>query len=135
MFEKIPRDLGFQIREKLQGTRVIFFERYPNLIKQPRFMTPQSMLIPSQQFKLLSLIGVGLKRSQVSVIGPEKFCQDMSVKGIALGWTHAKSVPGPIQRLGVHRIYHHPMIQKKVHNATLRLLDSRPKLDPRPGSH
>ena len=46
LFEKIPRDLGFQIRKNLQGTRVILFERYPNLIEQPRFMTPQPMLIP-----------------------------------------------------------------------------------------
>ena len=56
LFEKIPRDLGFQIRKNLQGTRVILFERYPNLIEQPRFLTPQPMLIPSEQFKLLSVI-------------------------------------------------------------------------------
>jgi hypothetical protein len=108
MFKKIPRDLRFQIRKNLQGARVILFERYPNLIEQPRFMTPQPMLIASKQFKLLSLSRVGLKRSQVSVIGPEKLRQDMSVKGVALGWTDAKSVSGPIQRLGVDRIdYHH----------------------------
>ena len=62
LFEKIPRDLGFQISKNLQGTRIIFFESYPNLIEEPRFLTPQSMLIPSEQFKLLSVIGVGLKR-------------------------------------------------------------------------
>ena len=80
MFEKIPRDLCFQIRKNLQGARIIFFERYPNLIEQPRFLTPQPMLIPSEHLKLLSVIGVGLKRSQVSVIGPEKFRQDIASK-------------------------------------------------------
>ena len=45
LFEKIPRDLGFQISKNLQGTRIIFFESYPNLIEEPRFLTPQSMLI------------------------------------------------------------------------------------------
>src|SRR6185295_17097577 len=50
------------------------------------------------------------------------------IKTIALGLTHTKPVPRPIQRLGVDRVHHHTVIQKKIHYSPLRLLDGCPKL-------
>ena len=64
----------------------------------------------------------------MTMIGSHKLRQYVGVKGITFGLTHAKTVPGPIQRLGVHRIDHHPVVQKKIHDSSLRLLDGRPKL-------
>src|SRR5574341_578563 len=126
-FEKIPRDLRFQIAKDLQGPRVVLFERDLELIEQPSFLAHQAVVIPSEQLKLLGLMGVGLQRSQVSMIGPNKLRQNVSVKRITLGLAHAKPIPDPIQRLGIDRINRHPVIQKKLHNPPVRLLDGRPK--------
>src|SRR4029434_7723368 len=130
LFKKIQRRLRFQIRKDLQGPRVILFESYPNLIEQPRFLTHQPMLIAAEHFELLGLLRAGLKRPQMPMIGPEKFCQYIGIKRIALRRAHAKSVPGPIHGLRVDRIDHHSVIQKKIHNPPLWLFNGRPKLAP-----
>ena len=128
-FEKIQRDLSVQTLKDLQGNRIIFFKRYPDLIEQPGFLPPQPLVIPSQHLKLLALGGIGLKSAQMSMIGPQKLRQHISIKTIALRWTHAKPIPSPIQGLGVDRIDHHTVIQKKIHNPAFRLLDRCPKLN------
>src|SRR5215475_13837493 len=129
LLEKIQRYLGFQIRKNLQGSRIVLFECADQLIEDSRFLAPQPVLIPTEHLKLLGRIRVRLKRSQVSVIGPNKLCQDVSVKGIALGLAHAKPVPGPIQGLGIDRIDHCAMVQQKIHYPAMGLLNGRPKLD------
>src|SRR4029434_926318 len=113
LFKKCQRRLRCQIRKDLQGPRVILFESYPNLIEQPRFLTHQPMLIAAEHFELLGLLRAGLKRPQMPMIGPEKFCQYIGIKRIALRRAHAKSVPGPIHGLRVDWIDHHSMIQRK----------------------
>ena len=65
----------------------------------------------------------------MSMIGAHKFRQHISIKRVALGLAHPKPIPSPIQRLGIDRIDHHSMIQKKIHNPPVRLLDRRPHLD------
>src|SRR5262245_3792656 len=129
-FKKIQRHLGFQILKDLQWTRVILFKRYSNLIKQSGFLAPQAVVIPSKHLKLLGLGGVGLKSAQMSMISPQKLRQNISIKTIALRWTDAKPIPRPIQRLGIHRIDHYTVIQKKIHHASVGLLNGRPKLNP-----
>jgi hypothetical protein len=52
----------------------------------------------------------------------------MSIKGVALGLAHAKPVPDPVQGFGINRIDHYPVVQQKIHNPPLGLLDGRPKL-------
>ena len=91
-------------------------------------MTPQPVVISSEHLKLLGLFGVGLKSAQMNMIGSKKFRQHISIEGIALGLAHAKPISGPIQGLRVDRIDHHPMIQQKIDNPPLGLLDGRPKL-------
>ena len=66
----------------------------------------------------------------MTVIGPDKRRQHVSIKTIALGLTHAEAVSGPIKRLRIDRVHHHPMVQKKLHDSSLWLFDGRPKLDP-----
>src|SRR5438552_13691760 len=127
--EKIQRYIRFQIRKYLQRPHIVLFEGSTQLIEQSSFLPHQPVLIPSEQFKFLSRIGVGLKRSQMTVIRPHKLRQYVSVEGVALGLAHAKPVPGSIQRLGVHRIDHHPVVQKKINYPSVRLLYSCPKLD------
>jgi hypothetical protein len=63
------------------------------------------------------------------VVGPQKIRQYPSVKGVALGLTHAKPVPSTIQDLGIDRVNHYPVIQKKIHNAPVWLLNRCPQLD------
>src|ERR1700741_16553 len=126
--EKVQRDLRFQIRKDFQRPRVIFFERYLDLIKQPSFVPPQPVMIPGEHLKLLRLFGVGLKSTQMNVIGSKKFRQYIGVKGITLGLAHAKAISGSIQRLGIDRINHHCVVQKKIDDSSLGLLNGRPKL-------
>jgi hypothetical protein len=64
----------------------------------------------------------------MNVIGSKKFRQHVSVKGITLGLAHAKAISGPIQSLGVNRIDHHSVVQKKIDDSSLGLLNGRPKL-------
>src|SRR5918995_4191060 len=128
-FEKIQRDVGFQILKDFQRTRVILFKRYPHLIEKPRFLPQKSLVVPSEHLELLHLGGVGLESSQMRVIGSQKLRQHISIKRITLRLTHAKPIPRSIQRLGIHRIHHDTVIEKKIHNSPLRLLDGRPKLN------
>src|ERR1700752_1505053 len=117
--EKVQRDLRFQIRKDFQRPRVIFFERYLDLIKQPSFVPPQPVMIPGEHLKLLRLFRVGLKSTQMNVIGSKKFRQYIGVKGITLGLAHAKAISGSIQRLGIDRINHHCVVQKKIDDSPL----------------
>ena len=87
-------------------------------------------MIPREQLKLLGLLRAGLQRSQMSVIGPQKLRQHVGIKRVTLRLAHTKAIPDPIQRLGIDRIDHHPMIQKKIYNPSRRFLDGRPQLDP-----
>ena len=64
----------------------------------------------------------------MSMIGPDKVRQHMSIKGVALGLAHAKPVPNPVGGLGINRIDHYPVVEQKIHNPPLGLLDGRPKL-------
>src|SRR5262245_744708 len=130
LLEKIQRYFGFQIRKILQSARVILFELHLDLIDKPSFMAHQPVVVAGEQFKLLSRLGTRLQSPQVSMIGPQKLRQHISIKGIALGLAHPKPIPGPVQSLGINRIDHHPAVQQKIHHAPVRLLDSRPKLDP-----
>src|SRR5574337_614612 len=129
LFEKIQGDLRFEIGKNLQGPGIVLFERAIELVEQPTLLAHQAEVIPSDHLKLLGLIGVGLKRSQMRMIGPNKLRQHVSIKGIALGLANAKPIPDPIQRLGIDRKNHHPVVQQKLHNPPLRLLNGRPKLD------
>ena len=128
--KKIQRYLGFQINKDLERTRVILFKRYPNLIKKSGFLETQEVVIPSKHLKLLGFGGDGLKSAQMSMISAQKLRQNISIKGIALRLTNAKPIPRSIQRLGIHRIDHYSVIQKKIHNASVGLLNGRPKLNP-----
>src|SRR5918996_932757 len=117
--KKIARDLRFEIAKDLQRSRIVLFESDLELLEQSCVVALHSVLVPSQQFKLLSRLRVGLKSSHVGVVGPNKLREHVSIKTIALRLTHAKPIPGPIHRLGIDRIHLHPMIQKKIHNVHL----------------
>src|SRR5215467_12272802 len=64
LFEKIQREVRFQIRKHLQRPRIVLFECGRELVEQPGLLTDQPLLIAREQFKLLGHIGVGLERSQ-----------------------------------------------------------------------
>ncbi|MFQ5521509.1 MAG: hypothetical protein ACE5FK_08935, partial [Candidatus Methylomirabilia bacterium] len=34
---------------------------------------------------------------------------------------HPEPIPGPVQRLGIHRIHHHATIEQEIHHAPLGL--------------
>src|SRR5437867_2223318 len=128
LLEKIQRNLRFQIRKDLQRPRVILFERHLDLVKEPSLVTPQPVVIAGEHLKLLSLFGVRLKSAQMSMIGPQKLCQHIRIKGIALGLAHAEPISGPIHSLGIDRIDHNSMVQKKINDPPVGLFDGSPKL-------
>jgi hypothetical protein len=121
--EKIARYLAFQIAKNLQRTRVVLFESNPDLIEETGFLTHESLVISTEHLKFLGLHRVGLKSSKMRVIGPDKLRQHIGIKAIALRLAHAKSIPGPIQRLGIDWVDHHPVIEKKIYNPPVRLLN------------
>ena len=130
LLEKIQGDLSLEVLEDLQGPDIILFERGGELIEQPSLVAPHSALIPTEQFKLLSLLRARSKRSQVRMIAPEKLRQHIGIECIALGVAHPMTIPYPIHRLGIDRVNLHPVIEQKVHDAPRRLLNGRPKLNP-----
>ena len=131
LFEKIQHDVGFQIGKYPQRPHRVFLKRYRELIELSGLFARQPMVVASKQPKFLGLYGVRLKRAQMTMIGPQKLCQYVGVKRIVLRLTHAKAVSGSIQCLGVNRIDHHSMVQKKLNDPSLRLLDGRPHLPAR----
>src|SRR4029077_9072577 len=110
-FEKIARDLRLQIAKNLQWPRIVLFEGDLDLIEKPRFLTHEPLVIPSEHRKFLRLYRVGLKSSKMRMIGPQKLCQYIGIKGVAFRLAHTKSIPGPIQRFGIDRINHHSVFQ------------------------
>src|SRR5262249_52162743 len=130
LLEKIHCYARIQITENLYGPRKVLLQSDLELIEQPCFMAYHSLLIPGEHLKLLGLLRVRPKGSEVTMVGPKKLRQYPSIKGVALGLTHAKPVPSTIQGLGINRVNHHPMVQKKIHNSPVGLLDRSPKLHP-----
>src|SRR2546422_704142 len=130
LLEKIHGYTRLQIPKNLHGARIVLLESDLELIEQPRFVAHHSLLIPSKYLKLLGLLRVWPKGSEVTMVGPKKFRQYPSIKGIALRLTHTKPVPSTIQDLRIDRVNHHPTIQKKIYNSSVGLLDRRPQLNP-----
>src|SRR5215510_4248338 len=130
LLEKIQGDLSLQILKGLQGPRIILFERVSELIEQPRFVPHHSVLISSQHFKLLGFLRARSQHSQVRLIGSQKLRQHIGIKRIALRIAHPIAIPHPIQCLGIDRVNLHPVIEQKVHDAPLRLLNGCPQLNP-----
>jgi hypothetical protein len=129
-FEKITRDLSLQIAKNLQWPRVVLFEGDLDLIEKPGFLARESLVIPTEHFKFLRRYRVGLKSSKMRMIGPQKLRQYIGIKGVAFRLAHTKSISGPVQCFGIDRINHHSVIQKKIHNPPMGLLNGRPKLYP-----
>src|SRR5262245_28510626 len=127
-FEKISRDLALQIAKNLQRPRVVLFEGDPDLMKKPRFLTHESLVIPTEHLKFLRLHRAGLKSSKMHMISSKKLRQYIGIKGVALRLAHAKAIPGPIQCFGINRVDQHCVIEKKIYNPPVRLLDRRPQL-------
>ena len=98
LLEKVYCYTSLQIPKNLYRSRIVLLESELELIEQTRFVTHHSLLIPGKQLKLLSLLRIWRKRPEVTVVGPKKIRQYPSVKGVALGLTHAKPVPSTIQR-------------------------------------
>src|SRR5713226_2913596 len=130
VLEKIYCQPRFQIGKNLQGPRIVLFEGHLKLMEEPSFLPHHALLIAAEHLKLLGLLGIRLKGSQVSVIGPDKFREHAGVKGVALRLAHSKPIPSPIHGLGIDRVKHDPVVQKKIHNPPMGFLDPSPKLAP-----
>src|SRR5437667_9365132 len=126
--EKIQGDLSLQVLKGLQRPGIILFERGGELIEKPSFVAHHSALIPTKHFKLLSFLRARSQRSQVRLIGSEKLRQHIGIKRIALRAAHPIAIPHSIHRLGIDRVNLHPVIEQKVYDAPLRLLNRGPKL-------
>jgi len=63
------------------------------------------------------------------MIGAQEVGQHPRVERIALGAALAKAIPGPIERLGIHRIDHHAMVEQKIHHPAVGPLDRSPEVD------
>ena len=64
------------------------------------------------------------------MIGAEEIGQHAGVERITLRPTLPKPVPGPVQRLGIHGIDQHAMVEQEIHHAAVGPLNRRPPLDP-----
>src|SRR5438094_9516334 len=125
---KSQGDLSLQVLKDLQGPGIILFERGGELIEKPSFVAHHSALIPTKHFKLLGFLRARSQRSQVRLIGSEKLRQHIGIKRIALRAAHPIAIPHSIHRLGIDRVNLHPVIEQKVYDAPLRLLNGRPTL-------
>src|SRR5713226_4607608 len=130
LLEKIQSHRGVQGPKALYRPHVVFFERHLQLIEYPRLVPHEPLMISREDLKLLGLLGVGLQRPQMQVVGAQKLTEHPGIKRIALRTALPKPIPRPIQSLGVDRVDQYPVIQNKIHNPPLGLLYGRPKLDP-----
>src|SRR5437870_2035637 len=129
LLEKIQGDLSLQVVKDLQGPGIILFERGGELIEKPSFVAYHSAMIPTKHFKLLSFLRARSQRSQVRLNDSEKLRQHIGIKRIALRAAHPIAIPHSIHRLRIDRVNLHPVIEQKVYDAPLRLLNGRPKLN------
>src|SRR5213594_589703 len=130
LFEEIQRHRGVQGPKDLYRPYVVFFESHLQLVQYPRLVPHKPLMISREDLKLLSLLGVGFQRPQMHVVGAQKLTKHPGIKRITLRAALPKPIPRPIQRLGVDRKNLHPVIQKKIHNASFGLLYRCPKLYP-----
>ena len=114
----------------LESPRIVRLERGRQLVDQARLLPDLPLVIVGQQFELLRGFRARLHSAQVHMIGAQEVGQDPGVKRIALCGTLPEPIASPVQRLRIHRIDPHAMVEQKVHHASLGPLDRHPQLDP-----
>jgi len=64
------------------------------------------------------------------VIRAQELGQHPGIKRIILRPSLPKPIPGPVQRLGIHRIDHDAMVEQEIHHPALGPLNGRLELEP-----
>src|SRR6516164_7112648 len=100
------------------------------LVDQARLLPNLPLAVLRQELELLGGVRARLEGPQARVIRAEEVGQHPGVKRIALRRTLAKPIPGPVQRLGIHRVDQDAMVEQEIHHPALGPLNRGPELEP-----
>src|SRR6516164_2023422 len=100
------------------------------LVDQARLLPNLPLAVLREELELLGGVRARLQGPQARVIRAQEVGQHPGVKRIALRRTLAKPVPGPVQRLGIHRVDHDAMVEQEIHHPALGPLNRGPELEP-----
>src|SRR6516165_1447935 len=127
--QELPRQDRRQLGH-LQAPRVVRLERIRQLVDQARLLPDLPLAVLRKELELLGRFRARLQGLQTWMIRAQEVGQHSGVKGIALRPPLAKPIPGPVQRLRVHRVDHDAMVEQEVHDPALGPLNGRPELEP-----
>ena len=110
--------------------RIVRLERGRQLVDQARLLADLPLAVLREELEFLGRLRARLQGSQVRVIRAEELGQHPGVKRITLRPALPKPIPGPVQRLGVHRVDHDAMVEQEIHHPAVGPLNRRPELEP-----
>ena len=87
------------------------------------------LTILGEEFQLLGRFGARLQGAQVRMIRAQKVGQHPRVERVTLGSTLSKSISGSVERLRIHGIDHHAMVEQQIHHPAVGPLDRGPEFD------
>ena len=114
----------------LQASRIVRLERGCQLVDQARLLPDLPLVVVREKFELLGRFRARPQGVELGVIRAQEVGQHPCVKWITLGPTLPEPIPSPVQRLGIHRIHDHAMVEQEVHHPALGALNRRPQLSP-----
>ena len=113
----------------LERPRVIFLQRGGQLIDQAGLLTDVPLTIFGEQFKLLGRLRTRLHGSEVRMIRAQEVGQHSRVEWVTLSSALPKAVPGSVERLGIHGIDHHAMVEQNIDHPAVWPFDRGPEVD------
>src|SRR6516165_1778346 len=99
------------------------------LTDQARLLADLPLAVLREELDLLGCLRARQQGSQARVIRAQELGQHPGIKRIILRPSLPKPIPGPVQRLGIHRIDHDAMVEQEIHHPALGPLNGRPELE------
>ena len=127
--QELPRQRARQLGD-LERPRIVRLQRGRQLVDQAGLLPDLPLVVLGEEFELLGRLRARLQGAEVRVIRAQEVGQHPRVERITLRPTLPKPIPGPVQRLGIHGIDHHAMVEQEIHHPAVGPLDRRPQLDP-----
>ena len=126
--QELPRQRARHLGD-LERPRVVRLQRGGQLVDQAGLLADVPLTIFGEEFKLLGRFRARQQGAEVRMIRAQEVGQHSRVKRVTLGAALPKAIPGAVERLGIHGIDHHAMVEQKIHHPAVRPLDRGPEVD------
>jgi tetratricopeptide (TPR) repeat protein len=113
----------------LERPRVVRLQCGRQLVDQAGLLADVPLTIFGEQFQLLGPLRARLQGPEVRMIRAQEVGQHARVERVTLGAALPKAIPGAVERLRIHGINHHAMVEQEIHHPAVGPLNRRPQGD------